>query len=76
MTTEADKGAVPASGSPDYGAHPASQWRLVAILTVIVMLSAIDRQALALLVEPIKADLKLTDGQMGLLIGAAPPANP
>jgi len=55
----------------DYAASPSSQWRLVVVLTLITMLSAVDRQALALLVEPIKADLRLTDGQMGLLIGAA-----
>jgi len=54
-----------------YSTNPMLQWRLVAILTVIVMLSAVDRQALALLVEPIKADLKLTDGQMGVVMGAA-----
>ncbi len=55
----------------NYSGAPASQWRLVVALTVITMLSAIDRQGLALLVEPIKADLSLTDGQMGLLMGAA-----
>jgi len=76
MAVEADGGAALArgrasGGTRDYLAHPASQWRLVAILTVIVMLSAVDRQALSLLVDPIKADLKLSDGQMGLLIGAA-----
>src|SRR5438105_14825375 len=40
----------------DYGSDASSQWRLVAVLTVVVMLSAVDRQALALLVDPIKAD--------------------
>lgn len=65
------RGRERAGHTPEYVAHPASQWRLVAILTLIVMLSAIDRQALALLVDPIKADLELTDGQMGVLIGAA-----
>lgn len=77
MAVEAGEGVEVAPGGAsrdeahDYAAHPAAQWRLVAILTVIVMLSAVDRQALALLVDPIKADLKLTDGQMGVLIGAA-----
>ena len=56
MAVEADEGAALAhggasAGTRDYAAHPASQWRLVAILTVIVMLSAVDRQALSLLVQ-------------------------
>ncbi len=55
----------------DYTAAPARQWRLVAALTLLTMLSAVDRQALALLVEPIKADLHLSDAQIGLLMGAA-----
>ncbi len=65
------RGRVAASKELDYAGNAAGQWRLVAILTVVVMLSAVDRQALALLVDPIKADLKLSDGQMGVLIGAA-----
>lgn len=77
MAVETGEGAAVAHGrgaapkEQDYGAHAASQWRLVAVLTVVVMLSAVDRQALALLVDPIKADLRLSDGQMGVLIGAA-----
>ena len=77
MAVEADEVAAPLHvrapdrGAKDYASQAAGQWRLVAILTVIVMLSAVDRQALALLVDPIKADLKLSDGQMGVLIGAA-----
>ena len=54
-----------------YVVSPSRQWRLVLILTVVSMLSAVDRQALALLVEPIKANLHLSDGQMGILMGAA-----
>lgn len=77
MALEADesaalaRGTAPAERTRDYAASAAGQWRLVTVLTLIVMLSAIDRQVLSLLVDPIKADLKLTDGQMGLLIGAA-----
>ncbi len=77
MAVDADEGAAAAhAGAParearDYGADPAAQWRLVAILSAIIMLSAVDRQALALLVDPIKADLGLSDGQMGVLMGAA-----
>lgn len=77
MAVEADEAAVaapldaPADATRDYAAHAPSQWRLVAILTAIVMLSAVDRQALALLVDPIRKDLGLSDGQMGVLMGAA-----
>lgn len=77
MAVETREGTVVARGhrvapkEQDYAARAASQWRLVAVLTVVVMLSAVDRQALALLVDPIKADLRLSDGQMGALIGAA-----
>jgi MFS family permease len=61
----------PADRAFDYAAHPPGQWRLVVLLTVVVMLSAVDRQALSLLVDPIRKDLGLNDGQMGILIGAA-----
>jgi MFS family permease len=54
----------------DYSTSPSSQWKLVALLTAIGALSTIDRQILALLVEPLKADLQLTDVQIGILQGA------
>ena len=77
MAVEAERGGAAATGlaSPDrtrdYATSAGGQWRLVGILTVVVMLSAVDRQALALLVDPIRKDLGLGDAQMGLLIGAA-----
>ncbi len=46
-------------------------WVLVAMLTVAYVLSYIDRSILGLLVEPIKAQLKVSDAQMGVLIGLA-----
>ncbi len=48
-----------------------SSWRLVVLLTIAYVLSYVDRSILGLLVEPIKADLKISDEQMGLLIGLA-----
>ena len=42
-----------------------------AFLVGIYSLSMVDRQILAILVEPIKADLGLTDTQVGLLTGIA-----
>ena len=52
----------------------ASRWRasvLVLALTLAFTLSYVDRQVLALLVEPITADLGINDTQFGLLQGLA-----
>jgi MFS family permease len=46
-------------------------WYVVAVLLVLNVSSFIDRQVMALLVTPIKADLGLTDTEMGLLLGPA-----
>src|ERR1700735_483745 len=45
------------------------QWYMVVILTLLYILAFIDRQALVLLVGPIKQDLGMTDTQMSLLLG-------
>lgn len=53
---------------------PASSSRsavLVLLLMLALTLSYVDRQVLSLLVEPIKADLRITDTQFGLLQGMA-----
>ena len=44
-------------------------WFVVSVLTLAYISSFIDRQILALLVEPIKADFQISDTQMSLLIG-------
>lgn len=46
-------------------------WYVVFILMVCYTLSFIDRQILALLVGPIRADLQISDTQIGLLGGLA-----
>jgi MFS family permease len=46
-------------------------WFVVFLLFCAYILSYLDRQLLALLVEPIKQDLDLSDTQMGLLLGPA-----
>jgi len=48
-----------------------SAWFLVGLLTAAYVLSYIDRAILGLLIEPIKADLNLTDEQIGLVLGPA-----
>ena len=56
--------------SPAYPA-PRTAWTLTILLTIAYILSYIDRSILGLLVQPIKADLGVTDEQMGYLIGWA-----
>ena len=46
-------------------------WYMVALMTVAYMFSFIDRYILGLLIDPIKADLGLSDTQIGLLLGPA-----
>lgn len=46
-------------------------WFVVAVLSLANCVSFIDRLILSLLVQPIKADLQITDTQFSLLAGAA-----
>ena len=46
-------------------------WYLMSVLTLLEILAFVDRNALSLLVGPIKADLQLNDTQMSLLLGFA-----
>lgn len=55
------------TGYPSSG----TAWFLVIMLTVAYILSFIDRYILGLLIEPIKADIGLTDEQIGWVIGPA-----
>jgi MFS family permease len=50
---------------------PAKSWYAVAIFAIALMLDFLDRGVIALLVQPIKHDLALSDTQMGLLMGPA-----
>lgn len=50
---------------------PVRAWASVAILLIFSLFSILDRQIIALLVEPMKADLHLSDTQVGLLQGIA-----
>lgn len=53
--------------------YPASSyaWYVATVLTLAHIISFLDRQVLALLVEPIKRDLAISDTQMSLLLGLA-----
>lgn len=44
-------------------------WATLALLSALYVLSFIDRFILAMMIEPIKADLRFTDVQAGLLFG-------
>jgi MFS family permease len=46
-------------------------WSLTVLLTIAYILSYVDRSILGLLIEPIKADLKLTDAELSLVLGPA-----
>jgi MFS family permease len=50
---------------------PASSWVALGVLSLVNLFGYMDRMALAILVEPIKADFGASDQQMGLLIGMA-----
>lgn len=61
----------PSAGTPGdgRGLPVPGRWLGVGLLTVIYVLNYMDRQILAILIEPIKADIALTDTQVGLLTG-------
>lgn len=41
------------------------------VLTIVVMFTVLDRQILALMIEPVKRDFRISDTQAALLLGAA-----
>lgn len=51
--------------------RPAYAWYVVGVLLVAYIFAFIDRDVIALLVQPIKADLDISDTQMSLLLGGA-----
>ncbi|MBO1015640.1 MFS transporter [Achromobacter sp. SD115] len=60
-------------GSPRHGSKPsyAYEWYVVVICMLAYIFSFVDRQILALMIEPIKHDLQLSDTQFSLLHGLA-----
>jgi len=50
---------------------PTRAWYMVILLTILYMFSFLDRTIIVLLIEPIKADLGLSDTQLSLLYGFA-----
>ncbi|WP_328591566.1 MFS transporter [Glacieibacterium frigidum] len=56
---------------PDRWPAPLQAWGTVAVLNLAYLVSFVDRTILSLLIEPIKADLQISDTQIALLQGAA-----
>jgi sugar phosphate permease len=44
-------------------------WYVLAVLVLVYVLNFIDRQIVVILAERIKAELKVTDAQLGFLYG-------
>jgi len=49
--------------------HPAVAWSIVLLLVLTSLVSFVDRQVVAIVVEPMKRDLGLTDSAIGWLYG-------
>ena len=69
MGPEATKNMAAEDNSPY--PSPGRAWGLVLLLTIAYAVSFVDRQIINLMVEPIKADLQLSDTQISLLLGLA-----
>lgn len=54
-----------------YPIAPARAWLTLVLLGLLYLMSFVDRFVLALLVEPLKRDLGVSDIQLGLLFGTA-----
>jgi MFS family permease len=65
-----DSQADSAANSPSWP-RPAVAWFAVGVLVLAFIFSIADRIIIALLVEPIKVDLELSDSDMGLMMGPA-----
>jgi MFS family permease len=59
------------SDSPEDGPTIATRWYVLALLTTVYAVNIADRFMISTLIEPIKADLHLSDSAVGLLTGVA-----
>jgi len=68
-----DSVAMPDTGAPAAAQERAgfARWWMVAVLTSLSILSMVDRQIFALLMEPIRHELNLSSFEIGLLHGVA-----
>ncbi|MEJ6676325.1 MFS transporter, partial [Parasphingorhabdus sp.] len=66
--------AVPkpkASEKAPNGARPQRPWYMLALLALIYVAGSIDRAVPSVIVEPLKAEFGLSDGQLGFVTGFA-----
>ena len=70
MQQNQETAAAPQTDSNPYASRKSAYYALV-VLTIVYSFNFIDRQLLAILQEAIKADLGLSDSQLGLLTGFA-----
>ncbi|HEX8192814.1 MAG TPA: MFS transporter [Allosphingosinicella sp.] len=68
MAETAEQAAPPPAAPPKIGAYA---WYALFVLVLVYIINFIDRQILSILVGDIKADLKVTDAQIGFLYGTA-----
>lgn len=61
----------PADSAPAAPPHGAYRWYVVSVLVLVYVFNILDRQILSILAERIKADLAISDAQMGFLYGTA-----
>lgn len=73
MSVVATPSSVPENeeARPARAIGPARAWAALVLLSLLYIISFVDRLVLALLVEPIKSDLGISDVQIGLLIGTS-----
>ena len=63
-----DEAGAPAAAKPRIGAYA---WYALGVLVLVYVFNFIDRQILSILVTDIKADLRVSDAQIGFLYGTA-----
>ncbi|MET0904764.1 MAG: MFS transporter [Tardiphaga sp.] len=69
--TSADRlGTAPATPAQPFPSRATANYSLF-VLTIVVLFTVLDRQVLALMIEPLKRDFQISDTQAALLIGAA-----
>ncbi len=66
-----DTNEMAAARAEEAAPVPAYSWYVLSVLVVVYILNFIDRQIVSILAVDIKADLGLTDSDMGFLGGAA-----
>ncbi|MGZ6022194.1 MAG: spinster family MFS transporter [Rhizomicrobium sp.] len=73
MTIEAipEVTVIPSSSSSEPWPHPRQAWYAIFVFALALMINFLDRGIITLLVPAIKADLRLTDFQLSMVMGFA-----